>query len=90
MSVEKVSPVEMFRPPAPTTSMPGPGRSKAEPDDVSLRSLNTCIPATNAEEISVEIGRFQASLPSRVSTRFIDEPTLFEPSGLFAVNSSTS
>src|SRR5438067_2137476 len=90
MSVANPSAAVRFRPAAPTTSMPGPGRSTPEPEDDSLRELNTCRPVTNADVSAGVNGRFQASLPSRVSKRSIDEPTLREPSGLFAVYSSTS
>ena len=48
------------------------------------------MPATSADEIVPEMGRFHASFESSVSNRFCPVPMLREPSMLFVVNSSTS
>src|SRR6185503_13302334 len=80
----------MFCPPAPTTSMPGPGRFVEEPPDVAVRTLKTCMPATKADESDGRRLRFHATLPSSVRTRLWSLSTLREPSMLLVVYSSTS
>src|SRR5688500_17953812 len=90
MAVEKPSPTVMFWLPAPVTAMPGPGRLVDEPDELAVRSLNTCMPTTSADEISGVTGRFQATFPSSVRTRDCDSLTLRDPSMLFSVYSSMS